>query len=80
VERGMTEVHLDEAQLKRKTIESAKQVFALVDSSKLGHEDLTIFARPAQITHLFIDSGITPEWETRLRAAGIPFTVCGSDS
>jgi len=36
VERGMTEVHLAEAQLKRKAIESAQQVFALVDSSKLG--------------------------------------------
>lgn len=79
VERGMTEVHLDEAQLKRKTIESARQVFALVDSSKLGHEDLTIFARPSQITHLFTDSGITRDWEKQLHAAGIPFTVCGSD-
>ena len=47
VESGMTEVHLEEAQLKRKAIEFARQVFALVDSSKLGHEDLTPFARPA---------------------------------
>jgi len=79
VERGMTEVHLDEAALKRKAIESARQVFALIDSSKLGHEDLTIFARPAQITRLFTDSGITREWKIRLESAGIPLTVCGSD-
>jgi DeoR/GlpR family transcriptional regulator of sugar metabolism len=77
VDRGMTEVHLEEAQLKRKAIESARQVFALADSSKLGHEDLTIFARPMQITHLFTDAGITDEWKARLQWANIPFTVCG---
>ena len=76
VERGMTEVHLEEAQLKRKALESARQVFALVDSSKLGHEDLTIFVRPLQITHLFTDKGITDEWKTRLQWANIAFTVC----
>lgn len=79
VERGMTEVHLEEAQLKRKAIESAKQVYALVDSSKFGKEDLTPFARPMQITHLFTDSGITEEWITRLQWANIPFTACQED-
>jgi len=79
VERGLTEVHLEEAQLKRKAIESARQVFALVDSSKLGHEDLTPFARPLQITHLFTDAGITDEWKSRLPWANIPFTVCGGE-
>ncbi len=76
VDRGMTEVHLEEAQLKRKAIESSKQVFALVDSSKFGKEDLTLFARPMQITHLFTDSGITEEWISRLQWANIPFTAC----
>lgn len=76
VERGMTEVHLEEAQLKRKALESARQVFALVDSSKLGHEDLTIFARPAQITCLFTDAGISDEWKDRLKRVNIPFTTC----
>ncbi len=76
VEYGMTEVHLDEAQLKRKAIESARQVFALVDSSKMGHEDLTPFARPQQITHLFTDSDITDEWKLKLQLENIPFTIC----
>lgn len=76
MERGLTEVHLEEAQFKRKAIESAKQVFALVDSSKMGHEDLTPFARLLQITHLFTDSDITDDWKTRLHKANIPFTVC----
>jgi DeoR/GlpR family transcriptional regulator of sugar metabolism len=79
LERGMTEVHLEEAQLKRKAIESSRQVFALIDSSKFGKEDLTPFARPAQIAHLFTDSGISREWKVRLQSANIPFTVCGGD-
>lgn len=76
VEAGMTEVHLEEAQLKRKAIESARQVFALVDSSKMGHEDLTPIARTEQITHLFTDPDITDEWKSRLQLANIPFTIC----
>jgi len=79
VERGMTEVHFEEAQLKRKAIESSKQVIALIDSSKFGKEDLTPFARPVQIEHLFTDSGIPEEWKTRLQGAGIPFTACTID-
>ena len=75
----MTEVHFEEAQLKRKAIESSKQVLALIDSSKFGKEDLTPFVRTKQIARLFTDSGITAEWETRLRSANISFTVCHVD-
>lgn len=74
--RGMTEVHLAEAQLKRKVIESSNQLFALVDSSKFGKEDLTSFARPERINCLFTDSQLSPEWAERLREAGIAFTIC----
>lgn len=76
VERGLTEVHLEEAQLKRKAIESAQQVIALLDSSKLGHEDLTPFARPEQICCLYTDDGITPEWEQAIQRAGIELVIC----
>jgi DeoR/GlpR family transcriptional regulator of sugar metabolism len=76
IERGMTEVHLEEAQLKRKAIESAQQVYALVDSSKLGHEDLTPFSRPEQICCLYTDAGISPEWQQRIESAGIAITIC----
>jgi DeoR/GlpR family transcriptional regulator of sugar metabolism len=78
--RGMTEVHLAEAQLKRKAVESATQLIALIDSSKFGKEDLTPFARPDQITHLFTDAGLSQDWEERLGQAGIPFTICAAES
>ena len=80
LERGMTEILLAEAQIKRKAIESSQQIFALVDSSKFGKEDMTPFARPAQIAHLFTDSEITEAWKTRLLSANIPFTVCSDHS
>lgn len=79
VERGMTEVHLAGAHLKRKAIASAREVFALVDASKIGKEDLTPFANLEQITRVYTDSCLSDEWATRLRAAGVAFTICSID-
>jgi DeoR family fructose operon transcriptional repressor len=76
LERGMTEVHLAEAQLKRRVVESAQQVIALIDSSKFGKEDLTPFVRLENITYLYTDSGLSPEWIERLNRAGVKFTIC----
>lgn len=76
LERGMTEVHIEEAQLKRKAIQTAQEVIGLVDSSKIGKEDLTSFAQIHQISYLFTDSGIDPEWVRRIELAGIKLVVC----
>ena len=80
IERGMTEVHFEEAQLKRKAIESSEQVIALIDFSKFGKEDLTPFAQSMQIAQLFTSSSITDEWKDLLRQANIPLTVCVTDA
>jgi DeoR/GlpR family transcriptional regulator of sugar metabolism len=79
LERGLTDVHFAEAQLKSRAIASAREVFALVDSSKIGVEDLTPFASLEQVTHLYTDSGLSAEWAERLRSAGVTFTVCSVD-
>jgi DeoR/GlpR family transcriptional regulator of sugar metabolism len=76
LERGLTEVHLDEAQLKRKAIESAREVIALIDSSKIGKEDLTPFARVEQINRMITDAGISPQWAQLIERAGIVLTIC----
>lgn len=76
VKRGLTEVHLEEAQLKRKVIQSARQVFALVDSSKFGREDLTPFARLKQICCIYTDTGISQEWRDLIKEAGIELNIC----
>jgi DeoR/GlpR family transcriptional regulator of sugar metabolism len=80
LERGMTEVHLAEAQLKRKVIESSQELFALVDSTKFGKEDLTSFAHPGRIKRLFTDNHLSSEWAERLREAGIEFTICKEEA
>lgn len=80
IERGMTEVHLEEAQLKRKAIQSVQLVYALVDSSKIGKEDLTPFARPEQLCCLFTDSGISSEWRQKIESANIDVTICELES
>ena len=79
LERGLTDVLLEEAELKTKAIASAREVFALVDSSKMGKEDLTSFASLNQITHLYTDTGISDEWADRLKAAGVKFTICSTN-
>jgi DeoR family fructose operon transcriptional repressor len=79
LERGLTDVLLDEAELKGKAIASAREVFALVDSSKLGKEDLTSFASLNQITHLYTDPDISDEWTARLKSAGVAYTVCSAN-
>jgi len=76
LERGMTEVHLAEAQLKRKVIESSQQLFALVDSSKFGKDDLTSFTHLEKINRLFTDNQLSSDWAERLRQAEIEFTIC----
>ena len=76
LERGMTEVQLAEVQLKHKGIESSQELFALVDSSKFGKEDLTSFARPEKISRLFTDQNLSSDWAERLRQAGVAYTIC----
>ena len=76
LERGMTEVHLQEAILKRKVIDSAVEVIALVDSSKFGKEDLTPFARIKDIHHLLTDDRISSEWQKLLEQAGVRTIIC----
>jgi len=76
LERGMTELLLAEAQIKRKVIESSQVLYALVDSSKFGREDLTSFVNPGRITRLFTDDGISQEWVGRIKEAGIEYTIC----
>jgi DeoR/GlpR family transcriptional regulator of sugar metabolism len=80
LERGMTEVHIEEAQLKRKAIESTAQVIALIDSSKFGKEDLTTFAGAGLITCLYTDFGLAPDWVVRLKRAGIEHTICDNEA
>jgi ribose transport system substrate-binding protein len=79
LETGLTEVHIYEGQLKSRAIAAANTVIALVDSSKFGKVDLTPFARSEQITQLFTDNNLSPEWIEQLKQSCLAFTVCAPD-
>ena len=80
LERGMMEVQLAEGDLKRKLLDVSYQLFALVDSSKFGKEELISFACPERINRLLTDGYLSPDWEKRLRQARIELTVCEEKS
>ena len=77
VEEGLTEVNIHEVQLKRRMIACASKVIALIDSSKFGKIDLTLFAQSGQIQHLLTDAGLDAHWEKLLTESGISYTLCG---
>jgi DeoR/GlpR family transcriptional regulator of sugar metabolism len=79
VKEGLTEVNIHEVQLKRRMIDCAGAVYGLIDSSKIGKIDLTLFAQPSQLAHLFTNSDLDPEWERQLQEAGIAYTLCSHE-
>ena len=80
LERGMTERQIEEAQIKRKALESTHTVVALINSSKFGREDLTPFARSEQINHLYTDPAIPSEWSQMIEQAGISLIICQAEA
>ena len=80
VNEGLTEVNIHEVQLKRRMITCASKVIALIDSSKFGKIDLTLFAQSTQIEQLFTDFNLDAEWKKQLDESGIHYTLCGSDT
>ncbi|MBI1878059.1 MAG: substrate-binding domain-containing protein [Chloroflexi bacterium] len=80
IEIGLTELDLQEAQLKRQMIGSAKRVVALVDSSKFGQESLTPFATLEQVSHIITDNKVDAQFVERLRQTDTTLTICGENT
>jgi len=80
VERGLTQVDIQEAQLKSRMIESAERVVALIDSTKFGKVDLTPFATVEQISHILTDSEVAPRYIDAIRQTSTNLTVCGENT
>jgi DeoR/GlpR family transcriptional regulator of sugar metabolism len=77
LQAGLTEIDIQEVLLKRKMIGCAERVIALIDSHKFGRVDLTSFAGLEQISHIFTDSDVDPEFVEQLRPTCTTLTVCG---
>jgi ribose transport system substrate-binding protein len=80
VERGLTQVDIQEAQLKSRMIESAERVVALIDSTKFGKVDLTPFATVEQISHILTDSELAPRYIDAIRQTCANLTICGENT
>ena len=77
LEAGLTQLNIQEVQLKSEMIRCAKEVVALIDSSKFGQTSLTPFASLEQISHFVTDSEVSPEYIEELQRANLSLTVCG---
>ncbi len=76
-EAGLTHLDIDEAQLKIEMIGCAKQVVALIDSTKFGETSLSQFATLEEIDCIVTDQSIDPSYVEKLRQANTNLTVCG---
>ncbi|HUW11484.1 MAG TPA: substrate-binding domain-containing protein [Anaerolineae bacterium] len=80
VEAGLTQVDIQEAQLKSRMMESAERIVALIDSTKFGEVLLTPFASVEQVSHILTDSGLDPRYIEQLRQTCVVLTVCGEST
>lgn len=69
LEEGLTDINLNEVNMKRAMVERCRCVVGLVDSRKWGHVAAATFAYPDQIDYLITDheahAGIVQEIQTR---------------
>jgi DeoR/GlpR family transcriptional regulator of sugar metabolism len=73
---GLTESDVDEAEVKHQMVMLAGKTVALIDSSKFGHVFPAPFARANQITHIFSDTSLDPQWTDLIPKSLIVLTRC----
>ncbi len=71
VNAGLTDYSLDDAELKRVLVASARQVVVLADSTKIGQETFAQIADLRRIDLLITDEGAGPEDMAAFEAAGL---------
>lgn len=80
VQAGLTERHIEEAQLKQEILASIPRIVALMSSNKIGSVSTQPFVSPERITHLFTDSNVSAEFIEQMRRAHINLTICGQNT
>jgi len=71
LEDGLTDVNSDEVIVKRDWVTHARQVIAIVDSSKWGRVGFASFASIGQINCVITDEGAPQDMVAALRGAGV---------
>lgn len=75
LEDGLTDVNSDEVVVKRDWLAHARQVIAIVDSSKWGRVGFASFASIDQIDCVITDEGAPPEMVAAFQGAGVGVIV-----
>lgn len=74
-EEGMFNSNTLLVEAEQKMLETAEQVIVAVDSGKFGHHALAKVCDLDRPDHVFVDSGLSPEWREKLRSSGVDYTV-----
>lgn len=72
---GVTDYNLEDAELKRVLVDSARKVIALADSTKLGVETFAQVAELGRISKLITDDQADPDIVKTLRDAGLDVEI-----
>ncbi len=75
LQEGLTDVNQYEVELKRLMVSCAKEVIAVVDSSKWGQVAFATFASLDQIDHIISDSAAPAEMISVLQDRGVKVTI-----
>ena len=75
LEEGLTDVNSAEVAVKRELVARARQVIAIVDSSKWGRVGFASFASIDQVDCIITDDGGPPAMVTALRQAGVDVVI-----
>lgn len=75
VEQGLTDVNLQEANVKKNMVERCQQVIAVAVGGKFGEIGLTSFASIDQVHQIITDASAPPEAVDALRRHGIEILV-----
>ena len=75
IKDGISTPNLEEASLNQALINSAKEVIAIFDSSKLGRRGFVHIASLDKIDTIITDSGISQDFRDHVEAAGIKLYV-----
>ncbi|MEZ4556103.1 MAG: DeoR/GlpR family DNA-binding transcription regulator [Caldilineaceae bacterium] len=75
---GLTDVSLEQAEVKRPLVQMCRQVVAVVDSSKWGQVGVASFAELAAIDTVITDAHAPAEEMAALRAHGIDIQIASS--
>lgn len=75
LEEGLTDTHLLEVGLKKAIMERARQIVAVVDSSKFGRMGLASFALPEEVSHVVTDDDAPSDMLNALDQRGVKVLV-----